>query len=288
MSIMNRTPFRQAARLYGAVLSIERSLANLAENQQASVNLQVESVKSDATFKRSDLKGTDIYDRLDLTLVLDKSSLVDKAIIEHGTWEPEQVSFFFGTMANFLGESKTVFLDVGAYWGLYSLLAKRAGIGKIFAFEPDRHNFSQLQAQLFLNNATGDIKAVNKAISDKSGIVHFWDSRTHPSGNRAGSAVVPEGFHRPTYEVAATSLDEMLDLREHFIWIKLDVEGHEAKALRGMKNLVTNNQVLIQVEVFDVNKDAILPELEALGLHRVHAIYPDQYFTNMNDPRLSF
>ncbi|NTZ82187.1 FkbM family methyltransferase [Burkholderia metallica] len=292
MPLINITPFRQIARIYGAMLAAERSLHNLSENQRELIKFQIENCKSEKYIQvetsKPDPKPIDIYERLNLTLLLDKSSLVDKSLIDHGHWEPDQTSFFFGTMANFLGERKTAFLDVGSYWGLYSLLARRAGINKIFAFEPDRYNFSQLQSQLFLNNATGDIKAINKAISDKSQVVNFWDSRTHPSGNRAGSAVVGSDFHRPTYEVSATSLDEMFDFIDHFIWIKLDVEGHEANALRGMKNLVSNNQVLIQVEVFDINKESIIRELDGLGLRKVHEIYPDQYYTNMSDGRIQF
>lgn len=288
MPIAQTTPFRQLARLYASVLSIKDSLETIAQSEHVPTidqnNRELAAIFAEAV--KPTTRDIDLYDRLDLRLVLDKSSLVDKAIIDHGAWEPEQVAFFFGTAANFLGERDTVFLDVGAYWGLYSLLAKRAGINQIFSFEPDRCNFSQLEAQLFLNNATGDIKPINKAISDKRQTVNFWDSRTHPSGNRAGGAVVPADFHRPTYEVEAVSLDEMFDLRDHFIWIKLDVEGHEAKALRGMRNLIANNKVLIQVEVFDVHKEIILPEIEKLNLRKINQIYPDQYYTNMPAERI--
>jgi FkbM family methyltransferase len=293
MAVIQMTPFRQLAKLYGSVLSINDSLSTIARAKSECVQNATPAQIIDPTpalieAMRPQKENIDLYDRLDLRLLLDKSSLVDKAIIENGAWEPEQMSFFFGTMGNFLGEANTVFLDVGAYWGLYSLLARRAGINRIFAFEPDRCNFSQLQTQLFLNNATGDVTPVNKAISEKRQTVHFWDSRTHPSGNRAGGAVVSANFHRPTYEVEAISLDEMFDFREHFVWIKLDVEGHEANALRGMKRLIEDNQVLLQIEVFDIHKEIILPEIEKLGLRKVHAIYPDQYYTNMTDSRLPF
>ena len=50
--------------------------------------------------------------------------------------------------------TSAVFLDVGAHWGLYALLAHRTRqFERIVAFEPDPANYAQLQANLFLNDA---------------------------------------------------------------------------------------------------------------------------------------
>jgi hypothetical protein len=101
-------------------------------------------------------RTVDIYERLGLTLLLDDSSLVDKSVIESGTWEPEQLAYVASLTERFRKFDHSVFLDIGSYWGLYSLLAMRSGVfEKQYAFEADRHNFAQLQSNIFLNKAGG-------------------------------------------------------------------------------------------------------------------------------------
>jgi FkbM family methyltransferase len=262
------TPFRQIARLYDSVLSISNSLVALAEAL------------------KPQKKDVDLYQRFDMRLLLDKSSLVDRNIIENGSWEAEQTNFFMGLMGKFVGQKNSVFIDIGAYWGLYSLLALRYGVDTIYAFEPDRHNFAQLQAQIFLNGASGHIRPINKAVSISAATVRFWDSRTHPSGNRAGVGIVDKHFALPTYDVEAVSIDEHLQLEDATIGIKLDVEGHEPEALRGMTQTLKKNRVIMQIEVFDCNCDRILPLIETLGIREIKRISPDRYYTNMTVEQL--
>jgi FkbM family methyltransferase len=229
----------------------------------------------------------DIYHRLGLRLLLDKSSLVDRYLIESGEWESEQIDFLMNSMRPFAHDPRVIFMDVGAYWGLYSLLAWRNGVNTIYAFDASRHNFAQLHAQLFLNDASHNITAINKAISDKKTVLKFRDARYIPDGNRGGAHVVGEDFDLPHYDIEAVKLDEMFNLVDHLIWIKMDVEGHEANVIRGMRNLIMNNQVFIQIEIFSEGEKAAFTEIEKLNLRKVHEIYPDRYFTNMTDKRLS-
>ena len=35
--------------------------------------------------------------------------------------------------------------------------------------------------------------------------------------------------------------------------IKMDVEGHEFRVLKGLKNLIKNNKCIIQIEIFEKN-----------------------------------
>jgi FkbM family methyltransferase len=314
VSLLNNvTPFRQLSRAYGALLTVSDSLSALARikaepGQSSEICEQVrvasrEVVETlDRRFERENqelarvfaeaikppVKGYDIYERLGLKLLLDKASSVDRALIDQGVYESEQIAFFIGSLANFMGDPNVVFLDVGAFFGLYSLLARQAGVNRVYTFEPDRHNHAQLHAQLFLNNASHEITVINKAVSSEAAKLRFWDSRDHPLGNRGGVGIVDKHFPRSSYEVEAISLDEMFDLNGHIIWIKLDVEGHEASAIRGMRNLIEKNQVVMQIEIFDENKEAVLTEIAQTNLRKVREIYPDRYYTNMTDSRFPF
>lgn len=232
---------------------------------------------------RTRKKPIDLYDRLGLTLLLDESSLVDKCVIDSGTWESDQLAYISGLTERFRKFDKPMFLDIGSYWGLYSLLAMKSGaFAEQYAFEADRHNFAQLQSNLFLNKAAGRIRAVNKAISEKEGTLNFWDSNDHPDGNRAGVGVIAWDEARVGYPVDAVSIDAFVPVTGRHILMKLDVEGHETQVLRGLTQTVANNKVVMQVEIFEQHHDQVFAEVERLGLRTIHTIYPDHYVTNMS------
>lgn len=283
------TPFRQLARLYSAALRSADSLERIRAWTEAPPPPQPVEVPAPQVVVQPiepEKRALELYDRLGLRLVLDRASLVDRQVIDAGHWEPEQIAFLTSVIRRQLQKTPVTFLDLGSYWGLYSLLAMRAGVQTIHAFDADRHNFAQMQAQVFLNDATSVVTAHNKAISSTAGMLTFWDSRAHPGGNRAGVGVVPEDFQMPTYKVPCVSVDEYLPMQGKFIIIKLDLESHEPQALRGMVNTIRDNKVVMQIECFDQNRDAILAETEKLGLRKVHEIAPDWYFTNVPEGEL--
>jgi len=47
--------------------------------------------------------------------------------------------------------------------------------------------------------------------------------------------------------------DKILKFKKEKIVIKIDVEGYENKVLLGIKNLLNNNRILLQIEIFDNN-----------------------------------
>lgn len=225
----------------------------------------------------------DFFDRMGFRLILDRSSIVDNHVITMDEWEPQQVSFFTQLAEHYRGQKNNVFLDIGAYWGLYSLIFNRTGIfDQIFTFEADAHNFSQLQAQIFLNRVAGKINAYNKAVSSKNQVMHVWNSLSHPDGNRGGVGMVHEGFKYPTSKVDAVTIDSFLNLSDHNLAIKIDVEGHEQHVLPGLERTMHDNRVILQVECYEPQQDATFPILERLGLRRFHQIEYDFYYTNID------
>lgn len=298
MPITNITPFRQLTRAYSALLNINHVVVNLQALQRDAIREGMVGVESALVGVQGAIsaaaqpvalpaRDTDLHERLGLNLLLDKSSLVDRCVIETGTWEPDQLAYIAELTERFRKFDKPVFLDIGSYWGLYSFLAMKSGVfAEQFAFEADRHNFSQLQANMFLNKAGGKIKAVNNAVSEAKGVLKFRDSTTHPEGNRAGASVIGWEENFEGYAVDAIPIDSVITDTGRHILMKLDVEGHEAQVLRGMVQTVMNNKVVMQVEVFDEHADQVMVEVERLGLRTIHAIYPDRYLTNMTDAEL--
>ncbi|MGE4371404.1 MAG: FkbM family methyltransferase [Xanthobacter sp.] len=227
-----------------------------------------------------------IYERMGLRLLLDSASYVDRYMIDNGHWEEAQISYLRHIIGQIQRHGPVTFLDIGAYWGLYSLQVRKLNVHAIHAFEADLHNFSQLHAQIFLNDAAGSVHTHQIAISDKREMVTFMDSRGHPEGNRGGVGIInPEACVRSS-SMQADTIDQILPLSGALIVAKLDLEGHESKALAGMRQTISANQVFVQVECFEENTPKTAAILDQLGLRQVYEIGPDKYYTNLPETAL--
>ena len=47
--------------------------------------------------------------------------------------------------------------------------------------------------------------------------------------------------------------DKILKFKNKIVVMKIDVEGYEGKVLLGIKNLIKNNKIFLQIEIFDKN-----------------------------------
>jgi FkbM family methyltransferase len=119
-------------------------------------------------------------------------------------------------------------MDVGANWGLYSLLISRAvgPSGKVYAFEPVPEIFARLKEHIALNNATNVIP-VPIALSDEKG--------TAKMSVKGGGSSLFRRVSDEFVEVQVERLDDFVEREkiERVDAIKIDVEGAELKVIRG-------------------------------------------------------
>ena len=143
-----------------------------------------------------------------------------------------------------------VCVDVGANVGLHTVLLSRlvGPAGRVFAFEPDPHNFRLLEANLRLNDAR-NVTARQCAIGDTDGVCRL----ARNPRNYADCRVTSELPAWSSHEVPMTTLDAALPelpvgaLR----FVKMDVQGSECRVLRGMRaTLARHPDLVMTVEVF--------------------------------------
>jgi len=231
----------------------------------------------------------DIYNFQDFKLLLEQKGFVDNCMITSGCYDSIHIEYF-KKFWNYGGRKKKIFLDIGSYFGLYSLHAYKSNLfNEIYAFEADRYNYSQMQANLFINRIV-NINAVNKAVSDKDGVICQHPSMTVWGGvNRGGSFVGnPENVEDEfdSISVDCVALDSFFspEIKDSVLICKIDVERHEVYALNGMKNLIRNNKVIMQVEVFNMEQaDNMESFMKENGLVKFHQIGDDFYITNVDD-----
>ena len=144
------------------------------------------------------------------------------------------------------------FLDIGANIGIVSLIASRAvgDSGKVYSVEALPTTRQLLEENIALNDAK-NIKVVPFALLDKSGEVEFFGAI---DGNIGGSSLSAQGQKGKPVIVEGKTLDSLLadGTIEKCDVMKMDIEGAEILALRGMSNLFAKNKPrAVMIEVAD-------------------------------------
>ena len=141
-----------------------------------------------------------------------------------------------------------VILDIGAHIGYFTLLfAQLTGEnGRVYAFEPAPANFALLKKNVEINEYK-NVVLVNKAVSDKNG-----KSVLYLSSESTGiHKIYDTNDGRKSIEVESIRLDDYFgDYNGKVDWIKIDIEGAEWLALKGMALLLEKNRSLKIVSEF--------------------------------------
>lgn len=146
-----------------------------------------------------------------------------------------------------------VFFDIGAYHGIYSLVAgRRMGkSGRIVAFEPSPREFSRLKLHLRWNNIE-NARIEHLAVGAEAGKRKFFQVS---SGDQTRNGLRPPatGDSITEISVSAVILDQYIaDLAlDRVDIVKLDVEGGEMDALKGATSLLTRFRPMFICEALD-------------------------------------
>ena len=147
-----------------------------------------------------------------------------------------------------------VVLDIGANIGFYTkILSELVGeSGKVYAFEPDKTNYGYL-----MKNA-GHLKNVvffNKAVSDKTGKITLYhsdllnvDHKTYATEN-----------YTSTTEIDCVAIDDVVP--DHIVdFIKIDIQGFEYFAFKGMENVfakMENLKIVTEFYPYGIKKSGV-------------------------------
>ena len=142
-----------------------------------------------------------------------------------------------------------VVLDIGANIGYYTLIfAKLVGCnGKIFAFEPEPFNYDLLQKNIKINNYD-NVTTEQKAVGNENDVIKLYLSKIRTGMHRIyKSKYTNDEF----INVDIVKLDDYFKDSEFFNkinFIKMDVEGSEFGVLKGLTQILQNNDVKILAE----------------------------------------
>lgn len=121
-------------------------------------------------------------------------------------------------------------VDIGANIGAASILAYTKGAVDILAFEPEKHNYKQLEKNIKLNHLEDVITPIKLAVSDRIGETQIFDGQggSFIAGANGVSQEMRDSFAQKKKEsVKTTTLDEILAEIDEIALLKVDCEGGE-------------------------------------------------------------
>lgn len=167
-----------------------------------------------------------------------------------------------------------VVVDIGANIGYYTLIfARIAGEhGHVYAFEPDPLNFGLLKKNVEINGYR-NVTLVQKAVADTDGMLHLYLCEE----NRGDHRIYDSRDNRGSIEIEAVRLDTYFrDRNINIGFIKMDIQGAEYSALRGMQEVLRRNRDL-----------KIATEYWPIGLHRCGTA-PGEYLAALLNSGFTF
>jgi FkbM family methyltransferase len=179
----------------------------------------------------------------------------DKIIFYKNGYEEQQIKF----LSEWIKINKAnIFIDIGANFGIYSLrISKLFKTLRIIAFEPVLTTFNKLIMNIKINNLEKKIKTFNVGLSNTDGLKKMIALKRRDYVQSGGfSFNIPKRkFGNDIIFQYHKSIigDKVLKFKKKKIAIKIDVEGYENKVLLGIKNLLENNKILLQIEIFNNN-----------------------------------
>jgi FkbM family methyltransferase len=214
---------------------LNRGLENLVRTKKRLIpNVQLESLPFYTAAKRrlfTMLRQKEVTVH-DFKLRLDPLDSLELSIFQR--YEPFETAL----LTQEIHPGQTV-IDVGANIGYYTLLfSKLTGDeGRVFAFEPEPLNYEILSENLARNSRTNVI-AFKQAASDVAGKSFLYLSPENYGDHQAYGS----GENRKRISVQMSRIDDLVSGPVDLV--KLDIQGFEFHALKGMERILKENACL--------------------------------------------
>jgi len=191
--------------------------------------------------------------------------VVSSHIHRNGCWECDHVR---GMLEALEAHPRSYFLDVGGNIGMWTLTAAAAGIPTV-TIEPSVENYSRICKTVHRNGwqNSNRFHLLTVGASDAAATFRL----NVPSGNKGGTSLVAAAEADPAAEgvIQTVPIDSLHLPTDRPVVMKVDVEGHELKALLGARGFLrTVNLVYLAIELRPLSKGTGWEEIFAILLDK--------------------
>jgi len=174
-------------------------------------------------------------------------------------WEPGSLELW-----TLICKRSSTVIDIGAYSGIYSILAAKNGVANVISVEPNPNTRHRLQRNLKLNKIES-CTVLSSPLGEVSGVklgLYVPESNLMPSGMRLESSgarylnsdlevvnIDDERWLRiETHETS--KLDDLIDINRAVNAMKIDAEGMEIQVLKGSEQILRKYQPHLIIETW--------------------------------------
>lgn len=186
-------------------------------------------------------------------------------IINHKVYEKKELDLILDYLPD--NVLNNVCIDIGANIGNHSLYLSKY-FKSVIGFEPQEDLFTLLKLNTKYQK---NIRIFNYGLSDKEEKLKIY----YDDLNRMGGSFTKKNFK---YEIVKTEIFDKIFNKLSFSFIKIDVEGYELKALKGMEKSIINNKPIIAFEGKVKDRSVTIKYLTELGYDKFFV--PNDYKIN--------
>ena len=203
--------------------------------------------------------------------LLDTRHLIDRNFYLRENYED---SLFNSARKLIIYNKIEFFLDIGSCWGIYSLRLSKIKKLKILSFDPIPKNIKRLSEMLKINNIK-NIKLFNTALgSRRDKIKLYGDAEFTPNYS------IYEKKKKTMSISKIDKLDNIVKIYKKKLYFKVDIEGHEYPFIIGAKKILSNNNIILQIELFENNKKKVFQYLKKNNFRLIYSYKSDHIFSN--------
>ena len=208
-----------------------------------------------------------------LLMIVDSTDLIiTPQLVVYRQWEPELTQLFWNSC-----RSDTVFIDVGANIGYFTLLAgskiHAGGTGRVIAVEPNPECCALIERNCVINWSMCDITLHKVAVGAEKGEVWLASPADRAANAHLSTSGESEDGERK-FRVPMEPLDALIPENLAVDIMKVDVEGHELSVFQGAHRVIErspNIKIIMewsqkQMAEAGVSPAAMQEELKSLGL----------------------
>jgi FkbM family methyltransferase len=170
-----------------------------------------------------------------------------------------------GLWVDWCRTSPGLIYDIGGYTGIMSILAAKANAeNQVHLFEPIDRTIERAKINSRANKVAGRVTLHNQAASDAAAEAKINLYRTDNILG-TGNSLYDKGLEvRDIKTISCVRVDDELPALSPTV-IKVDVEGHELAAIRGLQETIRRARPRMLVEIWEHNREGLLALLEELG-----------------------
>lgn len=166
-----------------------------------------------------------------------------------------------------------IVIDVGANYGYWTLVASKlvGNSGTVLSFEPIDSTYETLLKNISASNVN-NVTIYKQGLSNKTETTFFYSLSSDDIGSQSSQGQQSILDFDNKQQVDLVTLDGVIKTKKSVKLVKIDIEGGELNALKGMEQLLKDSQPyitfewnILTAESMGYHPDQILSYLESLN-----------------------